>query len=316
VSADSHTTAHTNRRSETGAGPDRDRIAVLAQIVEAPLFNATVAVLIVANAIVLGLETYPRLRAQAADALATADRALLAVFVVELVLRFASYGRRPLRFFASGWNVFDFAVIGASVLPGLHENVTLLRLLRLARIARLVRVMPELRLLVTAVARSVPGVAGVAVLTALTLYVYGMIGWILFGPSDPERFGDIGKAALTLFILLSLENLPDLVADGMRATALAVPFYVSFVMVAAFLVLNLLIGVIIGSLEEARELEGTRQRAARSHAEGIGPPSPHGAGRDSDGSARAELVEELAQARRALERIERRLGMAHRSAAP
>ena len=106
--------------------------------------------------------------------------------MVELAIRIAAYGRRPQDFFKNGWNVFDFVVIGAAFVPGLRENVTLLRLARLLRVVRLVSVMPDLRILVRAMARSLPPIASLGLLTLLLMYVYGMVGWILFRTRIPS----------------------------------------------------------------------------------------------------------------------------------
>ncbi|MEA2332052.1 MAG: voltage-gated sodium channel [Thermoleophilaceae bacterium] len=234
-----------------------------ARIADSRAFNFAIFAVIVANAIVLGLETYDSIERDAGDLLGTLNDVFLGIFVVELVIRIAACGRRPWAFFGSGWNLFDFVVIAAAFVPGLRENATLLRLARLARVIRIVRVLPDLRLLVVAVGRSVPGVSALGVMTVLLLYVYGMVGWILFGDAYPDDYGSIGEAMLTLFVLLSLENLPVALEQGMEVSAWAVPFYVSFVLIAALLVLNLLIGVVINSLEEAHELEWEREQEER-----------------------------------------------------
>jgi voltage-gated sodium channel len=183
------------------------------------------------------------------------------VFVVELVLRLASYGRRPQDFFRSGWNVFDFVIITAVFIPGVREQAQLLRLLRLARIVRLVRFLPDARMLILTVVKSIPSVASMVVLTILLLFVYGMVGWSLFGQALPESWGTIGRAMLTLFILLTLENFPTYLAEAEPVSVLAVPFFVSYVLLAAFIVFNLLIGIVISSMEKAREEEDRRHQS-------------------------------------------------------
>lgn len=233
----------------------------LARLVESSRFNLAIAAVIVANAVVLGLETYPEVMASHGGTLILLNELFFAVFVVELALRIASYGRRPQDFFRSGWNVFDFVVIAAVFIPGVREQAQLLRLLRLARIVRLVRFLPDARMLILTVVKSIPSVASMVVLTVLLLFVYGMIGWSLFGEALPESWGTIGRAMLTLFILLTLENFPTYLAEAEPVSALAVPFFVSYVLLAAFIVFNLLIGIVIGSMEKAREEEDERERA-------------------------------------------------------
>jgi voltage-gated sodium channel len=232
----------------------------LARLVDSSRFNAAIAAVIVANAVVLGLETYPEVMDRYGTALIALDLLFYGVFVVELVLRIASYGRRPQDFFREGWNVFDFVVVGAALIPGIREQATLLRLLRLARIVRLVRFLPDARMLMLTVIKSIPSVFSMVVLTVLLLFVYGMVGWALFGAALPESWGTIGRAMLTLFVLLTLENFPTYLAEAEPVSVLAVPFFLSYVVIAAFLVFNLLIGIVISSMEKAREDEVERER--------------------------------------------------------
>jgi voltage-gated sodium channel len=212
---------------------------------------------IVLNAVVLGLETYPTVAATWGDALLVLNEACFAVFVVELVLRFASYGRHPRDFFRSGWNIFDLVIIGGVFIPGIREQAQLLRLLRLARIVRLVRYLPDARVLLLTVVKSIPSLFSMVVLTILLLFVYGMVGWSLFGAALPESWGTIGRSMLTLFILLTLENFPTYLSEAEVVSPYAVVFFVSYVLLAAFVVFNLLIGIVIGSMERAREQEAT-----------------------------------------------------------
>jgi voltage-gated sodium channel len=168
------------------------------RIVDSRWFDPLILVVIFVNAVSLGLETYDSIAASIGDELHTLNDVTLGVFVVELAIRFGATGFNPRRFFSSGWNVFDFVVIAASFLPGLRENATLLRLVRLARIVRAIRLLPDLRVLTVAVGRSIPGVASLAVITLLLVYVYGMVGWVIFNESDPANYGNIGQAMVTM----------------------------------------------------------------------------------------------------------------------
>ena len=278
-----------------------------ARIVASAWFDFLIFGVIIANAVVLGLDTYDSIRRDAGGLLHTLNDVFLGVFVVELAIRIGAYGRRPQDFFKSGWNVFDFVVIGAAFLPGLRENSTLLRLVRLARVLRVIRLLPELRLLITAVGRSLPGLASLTVMAVILLYVYGIVGWLVFGDALPDEYGNIGDAMLTLFLLLSLENLPSVVERGMEVSDWAVPYYVSFVLIAAFLVLNILIGVVINSLDEARELEWERMQSERREAAADGL--------DEVDDRRVVLVGHLHELRRAVEALERDLRTAERELA-
>lgn len=278
-----------------------------ARIVASAWFDFLIFGVIIANAVVLGLDTYDAIRRDAGGLLQTLNDVFLGVFVVELAIRIGAYGRRPQDFFKSGWNVFDFVVIGAAFLPGLRENSTLLRLVRLARVLRVIRLLPELRLLITAVGRSLPGLASLTVMAVILLYVYGIVGWLVFGDALPDEYGNIGDAMLTLFLLLSLENLPSVVERGMEVSDWAVPYYVSFVLIAAFLVLNILIGVVINSLDEARELEWERMQSERREAAADGL--------DEVDDRRVVLLGHLHELRRAVEALERDLRTAERELA-
>lgn len=231
-------------------------VRTCAALADSTAFNLAIFAVIVANAIVLGIETYD----DDVEALHVLDRVFLGVFVVELVIRFAAHSFNPARFFRSGWNVFDFVVIAAAFIPGLRENATLLRLIRLARIVRIVRLLPDLRVLVSAVARSLPGVLSLAIMTVLLIYLYGMVGWVIYG-DDIAGFANAGEAMLTMFVVLSLENLPTYIEEGRAVSAWTIPFYVSYVLLASFLVFNFFIGVIVNSMERAREIEAERERS-------------------------------------------------------
>ena len=235
------------------------RTGRLARLVDSDAFNITIAGVIIANAIVLGLETFPAVMESYGDQLIIANEVCYGIFVVELILRFASYGKRPQDFFKNGWNIFDLIVIGGVWIPGVRENATLLRLLRLGRIARLLRFLPDARVLISTVVRSIPPLGSIVVLTVLILFIYGMIGWTLFGQALPESWGTVTRSMLTLFILLTLENFPTYLEEALTVTPWATVYFVSYVLVAAFVIFNLLIGIIISSMESAREREALRE---------------------------------------------------------
>jgi voltage-gated sodium channel len=243
-----------------------------ADLADSSAFNLAIFVVILANGIVLGLETYPRVVDEAGGLLRTLNDVFLAIFVVELAIRLTAFGSRPQDFFRSGWNIFDFVVVFASLAPGLRENALLLRLARLARILRVVRLLPDLRVLTIAIGRSIPGVLSLTVLALLVVFIYGMVGWTIFADHAPEQYGTIGEAMLTLFVALTLENLPDQLALGRELSDWTILYFVSYALVAAFLIFNILIGVVINSLEEARAIEHARERAdALEHGGPTGP---------------------------------------------
>jgi voltage-gated sodium channel len=273
------------------------------RVVESAWFDPLMLVVIVVNAIALGLETYDGVAARIGDQLHLANEVILGVFVVELLIRLTAHADHPRDFFRSGWNVFDLVVVGASFVPGVRENATLLRLARLLRIVRAVRLLPDLRVLVVAVARSVPGVASLAAITLLLVYVYGMVGWVIFHEHDPANFEHVGQSMVTMFVLLSLENLPTYIETGQELSDWTLLFYISYVLIASFLIFNLFIGIVINSMEEARAIELHRAEKALLDDDA-----------SNDEQAQAVIVEErLRVLKDAVEELEREL-KAQRSA--
>ena len=147
------------------------------------------------------------------------------------------------------------------LIPAVREQAQLLRLLRLARITRLVRFLPDARILILTVVKSIPSLFSMVVLTLLLLFIYGMLGWALFGEALPQTWGNVGQAMLTCFVLLTLENFPTYLEAAQPVSPFATLFFVSYVLLAAFIVFNMLIGIVIGSMERAREAQAATERA-------------------------------------------------------
>ena len=236
--------------------------ATCKRIADSNRFQGFILGVIVLNAITLGIQTY-ELSSDLSSTLTTLDDAFLGIFVVEISIRVAAFGSRPQDFFKDGWNLFDFIVVSAAFAPGLRENATLLRIVRLLRVVRIVTVLPDLRVLVRALIRSIPPILSLAVLTLMLMYVYGMVGWILFHEGDPENWGDIGQALLSTFTMLTLENWPSLLDAGIEIHPQSWIFFVSYVLLASFLVINILIAIIINSVEEVHKVEREEERADR-----------------------------------------------------
>jgi voltage-gated sodium channel len=275
--------------------------ARLKRIADSNRFQNTILGVIVVNALTLGLQTYDGIEAEFGDVLTIVDEVCLGIFCVELAIRIGAFGSRPQDFFKSGWNVFDFVVVGAVFLPGLRENVTLLRLVRLFRVVRVVTVLPDMRVLVRGMAQSVKPITTLAVLALLVMYVYGMIGWIIFGDEDPERWGDIGQAMLTLFVMMTLESWPDIMNAGLEVTDWAWVYFVSYILVASFLIINVVIAIIISAVEDARDEE--RHIAAMEAAEA----STEG-DLNADFHNPAQVRERIAEVRLALDELEAEVG--------
>lgn len=270
------------------------------RLVDAPGFERTMLSIIVLNAVVLGAETYEGVDRRYGDTLRLLNDVFLGAFTIELAIRIVAHGRRPRDFFRSGWNVFDFLVIAGSYAPGLRENATLLRVVRLLRIVRAVRLLPDLRVIVVAIGRSIPGIGSLAAMTLLLVYVYGMVGWVIFHEHDPANFASIGQAMLTMFVLLTLENLPAYLAKGLELSDWTVLFYISYVLVASFLIFNLFIGIVINSMEEARAIELRRTELELLDQDPANDEEAH----------RRLMAERLRKLRTAVDELERELGAA------
>ncbi len=257
------------------------------RLIANPVFETAIVIVIVINATMLGLETFDSVAAGYHGVFDVAYNVILAVYVIELLIRFTAARWSVREFAKTHWNVFDFIVIAVSFIPGLRATAMLLRLVRLARIVRIIRFLPDLHVVIGAIARSIPGVASLAAATALLIYIYGMLGWVLFAAHDPEHYGNIGRAMLTMYIMLTLENLPDNVAMGLEVSPWSVLFFISYTVMLSFLVFNLFIGIVLNSMEEARAVD--RQR------------------HETD-----DLLQRLRAAREALEDAERELQRSHR----
>lgn len=239
---------------------DVPRLAPLARLVDSQRFQVFISTVIVVNAIVLGIETYQSQGTATFDLLMRINEIFYLIFITELMLRIVSYFPRPLNFFRSGWNIFDFIVIGAALIPAVRAQAEVLRLLRLARIVRLLRFLPNARMLLSTMGKAIPSVMSMVVLVVLILFIYGMAGVVLFGDEIPKEWGNIGSAMMTLFILLTLENFPTYLDQAQAVSPLASVFFLSYVLLASFVVLNLVLGIVVGSMEEAREEEQARLR--------------------------------------------------------
>ena len=272
-------------------------VAACKRVAESTRFQLFILGVIVVNAVVLGLETYDAIDEEVGSTLNVLNDVFLGIFVVEIAIRIAAHGSRPQDYFKNGWNVFDFIIIGGAFVPGLRQNTTALRVLRLLRIVRVVSLFPDLRFLIRGMAASLPPIGSMAMLTGLLIYVYGILGWILFADTDPGHWEDIGEAMLTLFVVLTLESWPEIMGEVIDVHPWAWLFFVSYVLIASFLLINMVIAILINSLEEVKAMEAIEKhldsrRAERDEAE------------EADGKAAAER---LALIREALDELEEEL---------
>lgn len=220
----------------------RERLLVF---VDAPAFQRAIIAVITLNGLALGLETSPGLADGHSMAFLVIDRLVIAIFAVEIILRIAAQGKA---FFRDPWNWFDLVIVAVALVPA-SESLSILRLFRFLRVLRLISVVPGMRRVVSALFTAIPGLASILVLLLLSLYVAAVIGERLFHEAAPQHFGNLGKSLFTMFTVLTVENWPSVAEDVMAKEPLAWIFFVTFIVVTAFFILNLLIGVIVSAME-------------------------------------------------------------------
>jgi voltage-gated sodium channel len=213
-------------------------------------FVNLVLVVILANALILGADTM--VSGAAHEILMRIDQVMLGFFVVELLLRIVAHGRK---FFRDPWNLFDLAVVGIAVLPASSDALSALRALRVLRVLRVITVVPSLRRVVDGLLRAVPGMGAVGALLVLVIYVAAVIATGLFGDSSEEYFGNLGISLFTLFQAMTGEAWPDIARAVMETHPWAWIFFVLYILVVSFAVLNLFIAVIVNGMEEISEEE-------------------------------------------------------------
>lgn len=227
----------------------------IAAFLDRPSVARFIIAVILINAVTLGLETFPEVMARAGGLVLTIDRICLGIFVVELSLRLYAQG---LRFFRSGWNIFDFIIVGISLMPA-TGSFSVLRALRILRVMRVVSVVPSLRRVVDGLGRALPGMGSVFLLIVIIYYIAAVMATKLFGASFPEWFGSLGASAYSLFQVMTLESWSmGIVRPVMEVYPYAWAFFLPFILMTTFAVMNLIVGLIVNSMQEAAS-EETRE---------------------------------------------------------
>lgn len=212
--------------------------------------NAIMGV-IVFNAITLGLATSQSISNSIGGFLYFVDTVVIAIFVAELSLKIFAYGPR---FFRSGWNIFDLVIVGISLVPD-TRSLTALRALRVLRVLRLLSPIPQIRAVVQSLIDALPGMGAIIVMLAIVYYVFAVMATMLFGQTFPQWFGTLGHSFFSLFTVMTLEGWPDLARAVMEVYPLAWLFFIPFIIVTAFTVLNLFIGLLVNTMQSAVEQE-------------------------------------------------------------
>ncbi len=227
----------------------RERLAAL---LANPMTERIVIALIIINAITLGLETDAEVMAAIGPVLVAIDHAILAFFVIEIAARLFVHG---VRFFRDPWSVFDFLVVVIALVPQTGP-LSVLRALRILRVLRLITVIPSLRRVVGAMISAVPAMGSIGLLLVLVYYVSAVMATKLFGGTHPELFGSLGSSTYTLFQVMTFDDWSGGVAKPvMEQHPYAMLFFVPFILMSAFIALNLFIGVIVSAIENERDEE-------------------------------------------------------------
>lgn len=224
----------------------------LANWLETATVRNSILGVIAFNAILLGLETSDTIMQAAGPLIIALDTACLAIFVVEIVLKLVARGYR---FFFNGWNIFDFLIVGIALVPG-AGTFSVLRALRILRVLRVISAIPRLRRVVEGFLSALPGMASVFMLMALIFYIGAVMATKLFGDTFPQWFGSLGDSAYSLFQIMTLESWSmGIVRPVMEIHPAAWAFFVPFIMVTTFAVVNLLVGLIVNSMQDAHHEE-------------------------------------------------------------
>ncbi len=232
--------------------------------VELPRFGQFILALILLNAVLLGMETSAALMAQYGSTLLLLDKILLSIFVVELLLRIFAYRTA---FFKDPWSLFDFAVVAIALIPA-SGPLAVLRSLRVLRVLRVLSMVPSMRRVVSALLGSLPGLSSIALVLVLIYYVFAVMATKIFGAAFPEWFGSIGASFYTLFQVMTLESWSMGIARPvMEQFPYAWLFFVPFILVATFTMLNLFIAIIVNTMQTFSEEEHALEREQDKRAE-------------------------------------------------
>ncbi|MCY4150640.1 MAG: ion transporter [Aestuariivita sp.] len=224
----------------------------LADWIEKPLVSNFVFVVIIVNAITLGMETSDTMMQVAGSFILAIDRICLSIFVIEILLKLVAFGGS---FFRSGWNIFDFIIVGIALVPS-GQGLSVLRAMRILRVLRVLSVAPRLRRVVEGFVIALPGMGSVFLLMAIIFYIGSVMATKLFGSVFPDWFGTLGLSAYSLFQIMTLESWSmGIVRPVMDVYPYAWMFFVPFIMVTTFAVVNLLVGLIVNSMQDAHAEE-------------------------------------------------------------
>lgn len=219
------------------------------KILEHRFFEYMVLLAIISNAILLGVETYPSIMRQYGTTLHYVDVGFILFFTAELLMKLFVY---RMRFFRSGWNIFDLCVVLLTILPVLG-NVSALRAVRILRALRLISGIPSLRRVIESIFKAAAEFGAVLGVLTIVLYIYAVMGSKLFHTESGEHFGDLGKAMFTMFQVMTLDAWSDIARPIItQSPVLGLIFFISFIGIAVFLLLSIVVGIASNALQNSR----------------------------------------------------------------
>lgn len=224
--------------------------------------NAVLAVVFL-NAIVIGLQCYPAIDHAYGTLLRTIDTICLIVFAIEITLKIVI---DRTKFFKDGWNLFDFVVVSVSLIFIGTQMVSMLRILRVLRILKAVTSVPALRRIVTSLFMAVPSISSVALLMCIVFYIYGVIGTTFYASVSPDYFGDLSRSLVTLFQIVTFDDWANIYRPISETSNFALLYFASFIMIAVFIMLNLVVGEIVNNASILSR-EFTRENETKAGAE-------------------------------------------------
>lgn len=223
------------------------------QFAQSRIFEHTIIGLILFTAALIAFEAFPQLMTPIIDHwFGIFHSVILAAFILEAAIKIIAHSPKPWEYFKSGWNLFDFSLIVLSLLPIASQFAMLGRVLRLLRVLRLINSLPELRLIVETLLRSIPSMFHIFILMSILFFIYGVLGFHLFHEHDPTHWRDLAYSLLTLFRIVTLEDWTDVMYKAMELSPAYALYFVSFVIIGTFVVVNLFIAVVINNLDEAK----------------------------------------------------------------
>lgn len=227
-------------------------MTTIKNVVEASWFQNFIIAVIVLNGIVLGIQTSRTLAPSTVALLDWIDLICLGIFVFELLMKLLVYRAS---FFRHGWNIFDFAIVAIALIPS-SGGLSILRAFRILRVLRLITAIASFRRVVSGMLLALPGVGSVAGLLLLLFYISGVLSTMLFGEAFPQWFGTLGGSMYSLFQIMTLESWSmGIVRPVMEVYEYAWVFFIPFITITTFTVLNLFIGIVVDAMATVKESE-------------------------------------------------------------